>query len=370
MPRTVKKNKAPYPDPDPVSVRRRLLAWYDAQGRDLPWRYKNGERPDPYRVWLSEIMLAQTTVATVKGYFEEFLRRWPKLADLAAADQNDVLHAWQGLGYYARARNLHKCARVLVAKKNGCFPDTEEDLRQLPGVGDYTAAAIAAIAFGRKSTPVDANIERVTARLFAIDVPLPGAQGGIKGVIKEQARTLTPAPRGRPGDFAQAMMDLGATLCSPNNPDCPACPLKSACLAEKTGAAERYPVKPAKKPRPVRHGMVFWAVRGDGAVLLRQRPEKGLLGGMMEIPSTQWRGKAWTAKEAAASAPVQGDWRTLDGVIRHTFTHFHLELTVLVGAVNGQETENGLWSPPSEFSDHALPTVMKKIARLVASYSS
>jgi len=366
MPRTVEKTKAPYPDP--VSVRRRLLAWYDARGRDLPWRYKNGERPDPYRVWLSEIMLAQTTVATVKGYFEEFLRRWPRLADLAAADMNDVLHAWQGLGYYARARNLHRCARLLVGEKKARFPDTEEELRQLPGIGEYTAAAIAAIAFGRKTTPVDANIERVTARLFAIDDPLPGA----KGSIKELARTLTPAPtpRGRPGDFAQAMMDLGATICSPNNPDCPACPLKSACLAEKTGAPERYPVKPAKKPRPLRHGMVFWAVRCDGAVLLRQRPEKGLLGGMMEIPSTQWRGKAWTAKEAVAIAPVQGDWRTLDGVIRHTFTHFHLELTVLAGAVNGHEAEKGLWCPPSAFSDHALPSVMKKIARHVASYLS
>ncbi|MEE8352751.1 MAG: NUDIX domain-containing protein, partial [Rhodospirillales bacterium] len=179
-----------------------------------------------------------------------------------------------------------------------------------------------------------------------------------------------PAPRGRPGDFAQAMMDLGATLCRPTKPDCPACPLKSGCLAEKTGAAGAYPVKVPKKPRPVRHGMVFWAVRGDGAVLLRQRPEKGLLGGMMEIPSTEWRGKAWTAREAAASAPVQGKWRLLDGVVRHTFTHFHLELTVLAGVVNGQEAGEGQWSPPSEFSDHALPTVMKKVAKHVASYSS
>ena len=348
---------------NPTSIRRRLFRWYGKTGRDLPWRAAPGEKPDPYRVWLSEIMLQQTTVATVKTYFEDFVARWPTVADLARVDLDAVLHAWQGLGYYARARNLHKCARLVAGDPGGRFPQTEEELKKLPGIGDYTAAAIAAIAFGKKATPVDANIERVTARLFAVSEPLPGGRRR----ISELARSLTPAskPRGRPGDFAQAMMDLGAMVCTPRTPNCQVCPLVTDCRAAGLGQAERYPVKASKKARPVRHGMVFWAVRPDGRVLLRQRPEKGLLGGMMEIPSTDWREKAWTPSEAAAEAPFATDWKPLDGVVRHTFTHFHLELMVLAGRVGGR-AGGGEWCLPSRFSEHALPTLMKKVARHAA----
>ncbi len=358
----------PPPIPDPASVRRRLLRWYDRHGRDLPWRYHKSETPDPYRVWLSEIMLQQTTVAAVKGYFDDFTTRWPMVEDLARAELDAVLHAWQGLGYYARARNLHKCARVVVGELGGRFPDTEPALKKLPGIGDYTAAAIAAIGFQKKATPVEANIERVTARLYALADALPKG----RAQIKERASALT--PKTRPGDFAQAMMDLGASVCAPKAPDCQACPLKSDCLGASLGDPERYPIKAAKARRPVRHGMVFWAVRDDGRVLLRQRPEKGLLGGMTEFPSTDWRQQTWTLAEARKQAPVMARWRRLDGVIRHTFTHFHLELTVLTAGVNLKRGRRGpkgaLWSRPSQFSDYALPTLMKKVAQHVAGYSS
>ena len=255
------------------------------------------------------------------------------------ADLDDVLHAWQGLGYYARARNLHRCARLLATEMKGRFPDTEDGLRRLPGVGKYTAAAIAAIAFGRKTMPVDANIERVTARLYAVTEPLPGGAKRIAGLARGLASNT------RPGDLAQAMMDLGATVCRPKSADCGACPLAKVCLAAqqatRPGDAARYPVKAPKKPRPVRHGMVFWARRGNGQVLLRQRPEKGLLGGMTEIPSTDWRDQKWDPSEAAVDAPVRATWRPLEGIVHHTFTHFHLELTVLVGRVRGRGPAKG-----------------------------
>ncbi|NQU60466.1 MAG: A/G-specific adenine glycosylase [Rhodospirillales bacterium] len=356
--------------PDPISVRRRLLRWYDACGRDLPWRVGKGEKADPYRVWLSEIMLQQTTVATVSTYYDKFVARFPTVQALARADLDKVLHTWQGLGYYARARNLHKCAGLVVDDLGGNFPETEEALKKLPGIGDYTAAAIAAIAFQRKATPVDGNIERVTARLHAVSDSL--AQTKTKKRLYNLAAKLTPTsrPNGRPGDFAQALMDLGATVCTPKKPDCGVCPLKSACRAGTKGDPERYPVKAPKKPRPLRHGIVFWAVRGDGGVLLRRRPEKGLLGGMMEIPSTDWREKRWGLSEATVAAPVAAKWRPLDGVVRHTFTHFQLELTVMAAEINHRGPKGSLWCPPSKFSDHALPTVMKKVARLVRDYSS
>ncbi|PPR66674.1 MAG: Adenine DNA glycosylase [Alphaproteobacteria bacterium MarineAlpha3_Bin1] len=350
--------------PNPKTIRRRLLGWYDRNGRALPWRYKPGSTPDPYRVWLSEIMLAQTTVATVKGYFDDFVGRWPTLEDLAAAGLDDVLHAWQGLGYYARARNLHQCARFLVAEKKGQFPNTEDGLRKLPGIGEYTAAAIAAIVFRRKTMPVEANIERVTARLYAVADPLPGGRKR----IAELARGL--ASQTRPEDLPQAMMDLGATICRPKTADCGICPLSGECLAAKMGGAEGYPVKAPKKPRPVRHGMVFWARRGNGQVLLRKRPEKGLLGGMMEIPSTEWRDKKWNLREAAVAAPVTAAWRPLEGIVRHAFTHFHLELTVLTAEINNKEAHNSLWCLPSRFSEHALPTVMKKVAKHVTKHAA
>jgi A/G-specific adenine glycosylase len=308
-------------------------------------------------VWLSEIMLQQTTVAAVAPYFERFVARWPTVAALAKARLDDVLHAWQGLGYYARARNLHACAQVVVREHGGRFPSDEDSLRRLPGVGAYTAAAIAAIAFGRQATPVDGNIQRVIARLRAVAEPLPGA----RACIEAHARALT--PKRRAGDFAQALMDLGALVCTPRAPKCADCPWRQACAARLGGAPESYPRKAARKARPTRHGVAFWIVDDVGAVLLRRRAEKGLLGGMMEIPSTPWRARPWTLAEARGLAPVAARWHPLPGSVGHTFTHFHLELTVAVGRVAPRGRADGQWCPAGRLSDFALPTVMKKIAR-------
>jgi len=338
-----------------VSVARKLLAWYDRHRRRLPWRAEPGERADPYRVWLSEIMLQQTTVATVGPYFRDFLVRWPSVQDLAAADLDQVLHAWQGLGYYARARNLHRCARVVIEQYGGRFPDSEVALRELPGVGPYTAAAIAAIAFGRHATPVDGNIERVTARLFAVTHPLPGA----KPELRRLAATLT--PKKRAGDFAQAMMDLGASVCLAGRPKCQVCPISDDCRALAQGIAADLPARSPKRARPVRHGAVFWALRRDGAVLLRRRPERGLLGGMMEFPSTGWRAKPWGPAEAMASAPLAAKWTALPGNVRHGFTHFELELRVFTGCARANQA--GVWCPIDRLSNMALPTLMKKVAK-------
>jgi len=330
-----------------------LLAWYDRHRRALPWRAAAGERPDPYRVWLSEVMLQQTTIAAVGPYFARFLERWPDLAALAAAPLDDVLHAWQGLGYYARARNLHACARVLAAAHAGRFPGDEAGLRELPGIGAYTAAAIAAIAFDRRATPVDGNVERVMARLFAVRTPLPDA----KPELRALAEKLTPSRRA--GDYAQAVMELGETLCSPQKPKCVLCPWREACAARRQGIAEDLPARVAPKPKPLRRGVAFWTVRPDGAILLRRRPEKGLLGGMMEVPSTEWRVRPWNEEEARAAAPVKARWRRIPDVVRHTFTHFHLELVVLAGTARGGG--EGVWVPPERLKDHALPSVMKKV---------
>jgi A/G-specific adenine glycosylase len=335
----------------------RLLAWYDRHARTLPWRTRPGERADPYRVWLSEIMLQQTTVVAVGPYFRDFLARWPTIHDLAAADLDAVLHAWQGLGYYARARNLHRCARAISTEHGGCFPETEAGLLRLPGIGAYTAAAIAAIAFGRKATVLDGNVERVIARLFAVADPLPGA----KPKFRLLAESLTPDER--PGDYAQAIMDLGATICVPRKPKCLLCPWADACHARHEGIAESLPAKSPKAERPKRHGIVFWTVRKDGAVLLRRRPENGLLGGMIEVPSTDWRAEPWTLDEAVPAAPLLADWRPLDGIVRHGFTHFELELSLVVGHARNGAARDALWCPVDRLSDHALPTLMKKVVR-------
>jgi len=333
-----------------------LLAWYDRHRRDLPWRAKPGERPDPYVVWLSEIMLQQTTVATVGPHFRRFLARWPDLAALAAASLDDVLHAWQGLGYYARARHLHACARVLATEHGGRFPESEAELRHLPGIGQYTAAAVAAIAFDRSATPVDGNVERVMARLFAEEAPLPG----VKPVLRRLAATLTPARRA--GDYAQAVMDLGATICTPQKPKCILCPWREACRARALGIAPSLPGRAPKGPKPLKRGVAFWAVRANGTVLLRRRPEKGLLGGMMEVPSTAWRKAAWTVEEARRAAPVAAKWRLVPGIVRHGFTHFDLELTVLAGQARSESPEaSGKWVALDALDSQALPTLMKKI---------
>ena len=335
-----------------------LLNWYDIYGRTLPWRVKNG-LGDPYKVWLSEIMLQQTTVATVQPYFKEFIKRWPSLNALAGAELDDVLHAWQGLGYYARARNLHKCARVVVMKYKGQLPDNEEDLRRLPGIGPYTAAAIAAIAYGRPSTPVDGNIVRVVSRLMNLRTPLPALHHEVTSLFALHVS------KDRPGDFVQAMMDLGATICMPRKLMCDQCPWCQFCAAEKLGVAESLPVRAPKKKKPTRCGVVFWLENPGGEIFLRRRPDKGLLGGMMEFPSTDWRNKVWDVDDAIKEAPIKAKWQSLPGTVRHTFTHFHLELTVLSWRTGINKKDFGIWTLPEFFSDHALPTLMKKVAKHV-----
>jgi A/G-specific adenine glycosylase len=328
-----------------------LLAWYDSQGRVLPWRVKGG-RADPYRVWLSEIMLQQTTVAAVKDYFLKFVAAWPGVSDLAAAELDDVLRAWAGLGYYARARNLHKCAAVVVAQHGGQFPASHAALLALPGVGPYTAGAIAAIAFDLPFAAVDGNVERVLSRFFAIEVPLPDSKPRIKAL----AQALVPPQR--PGDFAQALMDLGATVCTPKSPNCKICPWTANCAARRMGRSSVLPRKAAKKAVPTRRGYAYWIERPDGAVLLRRREEKGLLGGMMEVPSGAW---SEVLQGGHAAAPVKARWRRLPGVVTHTFTHFHLELLVVRAVVDHAEAENCRWVAGADVDAEALPTVMRKV---------
>lgn len=345
----------PAPPIDAEQLNRLLLDWYDRHRRRLPWRAAPGERADPYHVWLSEIMLQQTSVATVGPYFRRFVELWPTVGDLAAAGLDAVLHAWQGLGYYARARNLHKCAQAVAGRHGGVFPDTEEALLTLPGVGAYTAAAIAAIGFDREATPVDGNFERVFARLHAVETPLPQA----KPALRALAAALTPAHR--PGDHAQAVMDLGATICTPRGPKCTACPWTGHCAAQRLGIAAELPRRMPRKPKPTRRGIAFWAVTPGGAVLLRRRQESGLLGGMMEIPSSAWTEADIALAGASAEAPLRGSWRMLPGLVRHTFTHFHLELAMAAASVAQQPVADGVWAPLDRLGEHALPTVMKKL---------
>jgi A/G-specific adenine glycosylase len=335
-----------------------LLAWYDRHHRELPWRtspsdMKRGVRPDPYRVWLSEIMLQQTTVAAVKPYFAKFVDKWPDIASLAAAEADALMKAWAGLGYYSRARNLKKCADVVADRFGGRFPDTVEALRSLPGVGDYTAGAIAAIAFDRPAAVVDGNVERVISRLFAIDTPLPDAKPAIRAIVE------TLVPETRPGDFAQAMMDLGATICTPRRPACVACPVNDECAALKTGDPELYPRRVPKTERPLRRGAAFVAVRPDGAILLRKRPDKGLLAGMAEVPTSGWTARI-DGGVTLDDAPFAADWRRA-GEVAHVFTHFELALTVYVAAVTANVAPAGAWwASAAKINDEALPTVMKK----------
>ncbi|MFK0384721.1 A/G-specific adenine glycosylase [Agrobacterium sp. NPDC090273] len=337
-----------------------LLRWYDRHHRELPWRTspamaEKGKRADPYHVWLSEVMLQQTTVQAVKPYFAKFLGLWPTVRDLASAPSEDVMAAWAGLGYYARARNLKKCAETVASAHGGIFPDTEDGLRQLPGIGDYTAAAVAAIAFNRQAAVMDGNVERVISRLFAIDAPLPGSKPAMKTRVAE----ITPSDR--PGDFAQAMMDLGATICTPKRPACALCPFNSDCLALANDDPERFPVKAAKKQKPVRLGAAFIAVNSRGEILLRRREESGLLGGMTEVPTT-----AWTARIDGGTdesyAPFAANWQPA-GAIVHVFTHFELRLSVFRAQVaEGLQTgrNDGWWEPVTNLDAQALPTVMKK----------
>ena len=338
-----------------------ILGWYDRHARTLPWRVSPADRtkgisPDPYRVWLSEVMLQQTTVATVKAYFERFTARWPTVDDLGTETQEEVLKEWAGLGYYARARNLHKCAQTIVSDHGGAFPTTEADLLTLPGIGAYTAAAIASIAFDQRATVLDGNVERVMARLFAVEEALPGA----KKTLYAAADALTPTQRA--GDYAQAVMDIGATICTPRNPTCALCPLMAVCEGRKAGIAETLPRKTPKKAKPTRYGMAWVAVREDGAILLDRRPQTGLLGGMMEVPGSEWTEGA-LPPDAATAAPLHADWSDA-GEALHTFTHFHLKIAVKRAEFDRNAIPNrGKWLPRDEAMSEALPTVMKKVLK-------
>ena len=333
-----------------VSLRAALLAWYDAHGRELPWRVKGG-RADPYRVWLSEIMLQQTTVPHATPYFLAFTARWPTVAALAAADDGEVMAAWAGLGYYARARNLLACARAGAA--GGGFPDREAGLRALPGVGAYTAAAVAAIAFDRPATVVDGNVERVVARLHAVETPLPAAKPQLHALAAELAAGE------RPGDWAQAMMDLGATVCRPRAPDCPACPIAFACAARAGGEPAGYPRRAEKARRPHRHGVAFRLVCADRVALVR-RPPRGLLGGMLALPTTPWRSAPWGESEWRDLAPAIARWRDA-GVVEHVFTHFSLTLAVRE-AVVATPDPSLIWTPLPDAAA-ATPSVFAKALR-------
>ncbi len=333
-----------------------LLRWYDRHRRDLPWRAKPGETADPYRVWLSEIMLQQTTIAAVKPYFATFLALFPNVRALAAAPSEAVMSAWAGLGYYSRARNLHACAIAVVESRDGRFPEEEAELLRLPGVGAYTAAAVAAIAFGRPAAAVDGNVERVVSRLDRIETPLPAGRAEIR------ARTAGLVPPDRPGDFAQALMDLGATICTPRRPACALCPWMTPCRARAAGVQEQYPRKLPKREGILRRGAAFVVLRPDGAVLLRTRAPKGLLGGMAEVPTSEWLSDYDLAK-AVLDAPFEARWRRLPEPVRHVFTHFPLELAVLfakVGAATGAP-EGMRWASREALATEALPTVMRKV---------
>ena len=336
-----------------------LLPWYDREHRRLPWRAPPGKPAmPPYRVWLSEIMLQQTTVAAVIPYFQRFTALWPDVRALAEAPQETVLAEWAGLGYYARARNLHACAQTVLRQHGGAFPKTEAELLALPGIGTYTAAAIAAIAFDQPAAVLDGNVERVLSRVFDVQEPLPGSKPRLRALCKAAT------PQRRPGDFAQAMMDLGATLCAPNRPDCLLCPLSELCRGRQRGTAAELPRKAPKPERPHRHAIAFLLRRPDGALYFRRRPDKGLLGGMLEVPSTDWRDAAWTEKQALLQAPHAGAWRMLDGEAEHVFTHFSLGIRAMQADITAKQAArlNGEWLQPAEAK---VPTVIKKMLKLL-----
>jgi A/G-specific adenine glycosylase len=349
------------------SFSKSVLDWYDRNRRDLPWRALPGEKPDPYAVWLSEVMLQQTTVAAVAAYYRKFLALWPGVEHLASASTESVMQAWAGLGYYSRARNLHACAQKIVADFGGRFPEDVANLQKLPGVGPYTAAAIAAIAFDRKATVVDGNIERVAARNLALETELPAGKKDIAAFVEAVT------PERRPGDFAQALMDLGAGVCTPRNPSCLLCPLKAGCKGFASGRPQDFPRKAAKKPRPLRRGAIFYLRRADGAVLTRTRPPRGLLGGMVEFCGSDWkhqRAADWAlrrfeqgAPDAPQGAPIAGVNWAHAGEVDHVFTHFALSLSVFVGAApHGARVPDACcWLDAAEMRIAALPSVMRKV---------
>lgn len=341
-----------------------LLTWYDRHQRTLPWRATQDQSPNPYHVLLSEVMLQQTTVATVKGYFDHFISRWPRLENLAEAPLEDVYHAWQGLGYYSRAKNLHSCVKEVMGRFQGTLPSSEEDLLTLPGIGPYTASAIAAIAFEQPTVPVDGNIVRVFSRLYAIKTPLPGLKDEIYQFVKKFI------PTQRRGDFAQALMDLGATICKPRNPLCLECPMRSFCQAHLKAQRERefredmLPVRAKKKAKPKKSGVVFWYESPQGGIWIRKRPPTGLLANLMEFPGTSWSETPLTSEEALLMAPISiVPWDVLPQTVEHIFTHFHLSLKILKG--KGEEKIGDFACPVDEFQHYAFPTLMKKVIQCI-----
>jgi A/G-specific adenine glycosylase len=339
-------------DPAPIDAPA-VLAWYDRHARELPWRVAPAERardirPDPYRVWLSEVMLQQTTVAAVKDYFLRFTSLWPSVFDLAAAPLDAVLREWAGLGYYARARNLHACAQAVVGQHAGVFPQTSAALQALPGIGAYTSAAIAAICFDEPVAVLDGNLDRVLARYYALAVPVREAKEELRAALQNSV----PA---RAGDFAQAMMDLGATICAPRLAACMLCPLQPGCLATRIADPTLYPIKPVKAERPVRRGHAYVMVDKDGDVYLQGRPQKGLLGGMTEVP-----GSDWVAVLPAPDYPARADWQHRGQVV-HVFTHFRLELEVWSAEITPEGFDGGWWAPPASLRQEALPTLFRKV---------
>ena len=331
-----------------------LLKWYDQNARQLPWRVspldrKSNIRPDPYRIWLSEIMLQQTTVATVKDYYRRFLTKWPTIQDLAVAPLDDVLTIWAGLGYYARARNLHACAQEVAQNYAGTFPRDSQSLANLPGIGPYTSAAIAAICYDERVAVIDGNVERVTSRILALPNPVKNSKPQIRDVVQSHVPS-------RAGDFAQGMMDLGATICTPKTPQCNSCPLSKNCQGFATGNPAQFPIKLTKKPRPTRYGHAFVIQLKSGEVLLQKRPEKGLLAKMTQVPNSEW-----TTLQPDVDFPVSGDWKSAPEVV-HIFTHFRLELQVwhLAPCAKSQKID-GFWIDPNQLDHQALPTLFRKV---------
>ena len=332
-----------------------LINWYDMNGRKLPWRTRPGTRPNPYKIWVSEIMLQQTTVATVKSRFKIFIKRWPTVDSLAKAELDEVLNSWQGLGYYARARNMHKCARIIAYDLNSTFPSDMQELIKLPGVGIYTAAAIAAIAFDCPVIPIDSNVARILTRVHTIR----GIESAANRKIRKFATSLT--QKKRPGDFAQALMDLGALICKPRNPDCPRCPINNKCNAYGNEDLLHYSEKNKGKPKPKRWGLAFWLHRPDGKVLFYRRPESGLLGGMIDLPGSDWHPEKNIVKDLQ-KAPLPADWNLLPGEVKHVFSHFQLILQVAITkTLSNNKNINGFWHSPLALEELALSTLTKKI---------
>lgn len=342
--------------PDTNKIRQDILGWYDRQGRDLPWRIKGGRKADPYRVWLSEVMCQQTTIPAVMPYYQKFLTKWPTIQDLAAAEQDDVMHEWAGLGYYARARNLHKCAKEVAFERGGRFPETREELQKLPGIGDYTSAAIASIVFQEPASVIDGNVERVAARVFAFEGALPSA----KPALKKLAEQLYDGNTERPGDLAQAYMDLGAMICTPTSPKCMICPIQEQCKAQRKGIAPELPRKETKKAKPKRYGHFYWITNSEGAVLFERRPEDRMMGGMLALPSTDWDLKReTTGLKLANIEKMSPNHRVL-----HGFTHFDLELQGYRAALE-PDNQRFLWVNREELAQLGLPSLFKKAVKLM-----